>query len=34
VTFNFPGLGNSIVDVNQSIDAVKGGVNLRFGFGP
>jgi len=34
VTFNFPGVGNNIVDVNQSIDAVKGGVNLRFGFGP
>src|SRR5579862_7404130 len=39
VTFSFPAFGgfppfNSIVNVNQSIDAVKGGVNLRFGFGP
>jgi outer membrane immunogenic protein len=38
-TFNFPAAGgfapfNSLVNVSQSIDAVKGGVNLRFNFGP
>jgi len=33
-TFSFPGTPNFLVNVGQSIDAVKGGVNLRFSFGP
>jgi outer membrane immunogenic protein len=33
-TFNMPGVGNFLVNVSQNIDAVKGGVNLRFNFGP
>jgi outer membrane immunogenic protein len=34
VTFNFPGVGSALVNVGQSIDALKGGINVRFGFGP
>jgi outer membrane immunogenic protein len=34
VTFNMPGVTNYMVNVSQGIDAVKGGVNLRFSFGP
>jgi outer membrane immunogenic protein len=34
VTFSMPGAGNFLVNVTQSIDAVKGGVNLRFNYGP
>jgi outer membrane immunogenic protein len=40
VTFSFPAAGgfsapgNFLVNVNQSIDAVKGGINLRFYNGP
>jgi len=34
VTFSMPGAGNYLVNVSQGIDAVKGGVNLRFNFGP
>jgi outer membrane immunogenic protein len=33
-TFNMPGVANYLVNVSQSIDAVKGGVNLRLNFGP
>jgi len=33
-TFNMPGVANYLVNVSQNIDAVKGGVNLRFNFGP
>jgi hypothetical protein len=29
-----PGAGNYLVNVGQSIDAVKGGINLRFYNGP
>jgi hypothetical protein len=28
------GAGNYLVNVNQGIDTIKGGVNLRFNFGP
>ena len=34
VTFSMPGAGNFLVNVSQNIDAVKGGINLRFNFGP
>jgi outer membrane immunogenic protein len=32
-TFNMPGATSYLVNVSQNIDAVKGGVNLHFGFG-
>jgi outer membrane immunogenic protein len=33
-TFSFPLAGNDLVNIGQSIDAVKGGINLRFYNGP
>ena len=34
VTFSLPGAANYLVNVSQSIDAVKGGINLRLYNGP